>query len=74
MEAWESFPSELIRLETDRGIMKPLNADILKGVVHYVMEDKSAEARYTISIDHVKQYISLNKKGKLVKTGRIQAN
>lgn len=74
LEAWESFPAELINLETDRGIMKPLNADVLKGVVQYGLEDSKTDIRYTISIDHVKQFISLNKKGKVVKTGRLQAN
>ncbi len=74
LEAWETFPAELINLETDRGIMKPLNADVLKGVVQYGFEDAKTNIRYTISIDHVKQYISLNKKGKVVKTGRLQSN
>ncbi len=74
LEAWESFPAELINLETDRGIMKPLNADVLKGVVQYALDNNKTDIRYTISIDHVKQYISLNKKGKVVKTGSLQAN
>lgn len=74
LEAWESFPAELINLETDRGIMKPLNADVLKGVVLYGFDDNKTLLRYTISIDHVKEYITLNKKGKVVKTGSLQAN
>lgn len=74
LEAWESFPAELISLETDRGIMKPLNADVLKGVVQYGFEDNKTLLRYTISIDHVKEYISLNKKGKVIKTGNLQVN
>jgi cell fate regulator YaaT (PSP1 superfamily) len=74
LEAWESFPAELISLETDRGIMKPLNADVLKGVVQYGFEDNKTLLRYTISIDHVKEYISLNKKGKVIKTVNLQVN
>ncbi len=74
LEAWDSFPSELINIESDRGILKPINADVLKGMVNYSLEDSRNEIRYTISIDQVKQYISINKKGKLVETARIKAN
>jgi len=71
LEAWESFPAELINLETDKGILKPQNADVLKGEVQYAFDNEKIDIRYNISIDQVKKYISLNKKGKLVETGRI---
>jgi len=74
LEAWESFPAELINLETDKGILKPQNADVLKGEVHYALDNDKVDIRYNISIDQVKQYISMNKKGKLVKTGSIPAD
>ncbi|MCA1747826.1 MAG: hypothetical protein LC655_09025, partial [Bacteroidales bacterium] len=72
LEAWESFPAELINLETDRGILKPLNADVLKGEVQYSFDEPKLNTRYIISIDRVKEYITLNKKGKLVQTSRLE--
>ncbi|MEX0986462.1 MAG: regulatory iron-sulfur-containing complex subunit RicT [Bacteroidales bacterium] len=74
LEAWESFPAELINLETDRGILRPLNADVLKGEVQYSFEEPKLTTRYVLSIDQVKEYIMLNKKGKLVETGQIQVS
>jgi len=72
LEAWEAFPAELINIETDRGLLKPLNADVLKGEVQYAFDEPKLSMRYAISIDQVKKYLSLNKKGKLIETGRIQ--
>ncbi len=72
LEAWESFPAELINLETDRGILKPLNADVLKGEVQYSLDEPKLNTRYTITIDRVKDYIALNKKGKLIQSSRLE--
>jgi cell fate regulator YaaT (PSP1 superfamily) len=72
LEAWESFPAELINLETDRGLLKPMNADVLKGEVQYAFDAPILTNRYAISIEQVKKYISLNKEGKLVETSRIE--
>lgn len=72
LEAWESFPAELINLETDRGILKPLNADVLKGEVQYTFDEPKLDTRYIITIDRVKEYITLNKKGKLIQTSRLE--
>ena len=74
LEAWESFPAELIKLETDMGILKPQNADVLRGVVQYSFEDAAKSTRFVIPIEEVKKYISLNKKGKRIDTRRILAN
>ncbi len=72
LEAWESFPAELINLETDRGILRPLNADVLKGEVQYSFDEPKLNTRYIISIDRVKEYISLNKKGTLIQTKQLE--
>jgi len=72
LEAWESFPAEIINLDSDKGVLSPVNADILKGVVHYSLGENGIEGRYTLSIDQVKKFISLNKKGKLVLTNRLE--
>jgi cell fate regulator YaaT (PSP1 superfamily) len=71
LEAWESFPAELIQLDSDRGILMPLHPDVLKGTVHYGLSRKGEQTRYEIPVEQVKLYISLNKKGKKVETGRI---
>jgi len=71
LEAWDAFPSELINLESDKGLLKPLNADVLKGEVQYSYAETENSDRITISIDQVKKFISLNKKGKLVEISRI---
>jgi cell fate regulator YaaT (PSP1 superfamily) len=72
LEAWESFPAQLINLETDRGILKPLNADVLKGEVLYSFEEPMLNTRYIISVDRVKEYITLNKKGTLIQTKQLE--
>jgi len=73
LEAWEQFPAELIKLDTDRGVLMPMQPDVLKGVVYYSFMGKSDKTRYVIPIERVKSYISLNKKGKKVETGRIES-
>jgi len=71
LEAWEQFPADLIRLDSDRGVLKPLYPDLLKGTVHYSLQEASDLTRYEIPVDKVKMYITLNKKGKTVETSRI---
>ncbi len=72
LEAWEAFPAELINIETDRGLLRPLNANVLKGEVQYAFDEPKLNTRYDIPIEQVKKYISQNKKGKLIETSRIQ--
>jgi cell fate regulator YaaT (PSP1 superfamily) len=71
LEAWEKFPPSLIELETDRGILVPLQPDVLKGIVYYSFPDENAHTRFVIPIDKVKEYISQNKRGKRVITANI---
>lgn len=71
LEAWEQFPAELIQLDSDRGLLKPLYPDILKGTVHYSLSEGNDLKRFEIPVDKVKLYISLNKKGKRIATDRI---
>ena len=46
---------------------------MLKGEVQYAFDEPKLSMRYAISIDQVKKYLSLNKKGKLIETGRIES-
>lgn len=71
LEAWEQFPAELIELETDRGSLLPVQPDVLKGVVYYVLSGGNDQSRFEIPIEKVKKYIALNKEGRKVETGRI---
>ena len=71
LEAWEEFPSELIRLDTDRGTLMPLQPDLLKKTVLYGWEEQSDYSRYEIPVEKVKLYISLNKKGKKIELEQI---
>lgn len=74
LEAWEQFPSELIALETDRGILFPVQPDVLKGIVYYTLSGKGNQNRYAIPIKEVKSYIGLNKQGLQVKSAEITSS
>jgi cell fate regulator YaaT (PSP1 superfamily) len=71
LEAWEQFPAELISLESDRGLLTPVQPDVLKGIVYYTLSGAGERSRYAIPIEEVRFYIELNKKGKQIKTGKI---
>jgi cell fate regulator YaaT (PSP1 superfamily) len=71
LEAWEQFPSDLIKLESDRGDLTPLYPDVLRGTVTYGLSEGSELTRFEIPVDKVKLYITLNKKGTRIDTGRI---
>jgi cell fate regulator YaaT (PSP1 superfamily) len=71
LEAWEQFPKNMIELETDKGIMIPIQPDVLKGVVYYTLSGQSDRSRYIIPIDQVKVFISQNKKGEQVRSAGL---
>jgi cell fate regulator YaaT (PSP1 superfamily) len=71
LEAWEQFPAELIRLDSDRGVLVPLQPDVLKGTVHYSLTNGSDLTRYEIPVEQIKLYITLNKKGEKIEIGKI---
>jgi len=71
LEAWEKFPPGLIELETDRGILVPLQPDVLKGIVYYSFSGENEHTRFVIPIEKVKEYISQNKRGKQIITADI---
>jgi cell fate regulator YaaT (PSP1 superfamily) len=48
------------------------NADVLKGEVLYSFEEPILNTRYIISIDRVKEYITLNKKGTLIQAKQLE--
>ena len=74
LEAWEEFPPELISLESDRGILFPVQPDVLKGIVYYTLTGQGDRRRYVIPIEQVKSYISLNKNGEKVKSAALTSS
>ena len=66
LEAWESFPAALISLETDRGIITPVQANVLKKEVTYANDKLMPGVRYTLTIEQVRTYMAMNKKGELL--------
>jgi cell fate regulator YaaT (PSP1 superfamily) len=74
LEAWEQFPAELISLESDRGILFPVQPDVLKGIVYYTLTGQGDRSRYVIPIEQVKSYISLNKNGEKVKSAGLTSS
>jgi cell fate regulator YaaT (PSP1 superfamily) len=74
LEAWEQFPAELISLESDRGILFPVQPDVLKGIVYYTLTGQGDRSRYIIPIDQVKSYITLNKNGEKVKSAGLTSS
>ena len=71
LEAWEHFPAELLELESNRGILKPVQPDVLKGIVYYTLAESHDRTKYIIPIDRVKSIISQNKKGQKVDTREL---
>lgn len=73
LEAWEHFPSELIELDSDRGVLVPLQPDLLKGIVHYTLASGKEPSRFIIPIEQIKVFIEMNKKGKRIQTASIDS-
>lgn len=71
LEAWVSFPPELISLETDKGIITPVQANVLKKEVTYANDNLMPGVRYILTIEQVRTYMAMNKKGKLLKCHQL---
>ncbi len=63
IEARKEFPSELLELETDRGMARPINTDYLKKEIWYALDGKSVNETFRLSLKEVKDIIQKNKKG-----------
>jgi cell fate regulator YaaT (PSP1 superfamily) len=63
MEAREDIPKLLLELETIDGLAYHHKTDILKRVMYYSFDKSSPENLIPVSVDRVKEVISLNKKG-----------
>ena len=66
IEAKQDFPKELLALETKFGVANPIKIDILKKLVWYNLKIGSLENHIAVHIDKVKEYMMLNKKGKIL--------
>jgi cell fate regulator YaaT (PSP1 superfamily) len=64
LEAKADFPTELLELETKKGIAFPAKIDILKKTVWYTFKTGAAiETPIEVPLDRVKEIINLNKRG-----------
>ncbi len=64
LESKADFPTELLELETKKGIAYPGKIDILQKTVWYSFKQNSAiESPVEISLERVKEIINLNKRG-----------
>lgn len=63
MEARQEFPEELMYLETEKGIAKPLKTDYLKKEIWFTIEGNITMAAFPLSVKEVKDIIQKNKRG-----------
>lgn len=63
IEARADFPKEILELETKQGIAYPFKIDILAKEVWYQYQTKLPSEIHKVSIEKVKEYIQLNKRG-----------
>lgn len=63
LEAQEDFPTELLDLETDKGIARHLKTEILSKKIWYSIESSSESKPVLLDLDDVKEIIQLNKRG-----------
>lgn len=63
IESRSGFPKEILELETKNGIAYPVKIDILAKEVWYQYHTKIPSDMHKVSIDKVKDYIQMNKKG-----------
>lgn len=63
MEARQEFPEELMYLDTEKGIAKPLKTDYLKKEIWFSIEGNITTAAFSLSVKEVKDIIQQNKRG-----------
>ena len=63
LEAQEDFPTELLALETEKGIARHFKTEILNKKIWYTMEEAYGTKPLVLDLDDVKKIIQLNKRG-----------
>ena len=63
LEAQEDFPTELLTLETEKGLAKHFKTEILNKKIWYTIEENSGNKPFVIALEDVKKIIQLNKRG-----------
>ncbi len=63
VEAGKEFPSELLFLETSKGIMKPIKTDYFAKTVWFIFENELQATPIKLSLDRIKKVIQQNKRG-----------
>jgi len=65
VEAYKTFPSNELKLKTDKGLALHQKTDIFKGLMWYAYADPLLSGTHVpLKVDRVKEIIALNKKGK----------
>ncbi len=67
LDAREDFPTQLIELETEDGIVYPVKIDVLKKLVWYSKDKSLTGETVAVSVDRIKEVINLNKRGVKIK-------
>ena len=63
LEAQEDFPTELLTLETDKGLAKHFKTEILHKKIWYTIEESYGAKPIVIGLKEVKEIIQQNKRG-----------
>lgn len=66
IDAQKLFPPTNVPIETEKGNYNYLKADIFKGIFYYVKEGNQPGGMVAVSVDSVKQILSLNRSGKKI--------
>ncbi|MGV8139093.1 MAG: stage 0 sporulation family protein [Mangrovibacterium sp.] len=63
LEAQEDFPTELLMLETEKGLARHFKTEILNKKIWYIVENAYASKPVALDLEDVKKIIQLNKRG-----------
>ncbi len=63
LEAQEDFPSELLHLETKKGIAYHCKTDVLQKMLWYTFDAENKTNLIAVPLERVKEIINLNKRG-----------
>ncbi len=73
LEAQDDFPTELLDLETEKGIARVLKTDILQKKVWYMYVDQPAAGSFVLDLSDVKRVINRNKRGEKPSIEKLSA-
>jgi cell fate regulator YaaT (PSP1 superfamily) len=63
LEAQEDFPTELLMLETEKGLARHFKTEILNKKIWYIVENAYGSKPVALDLEDVKKIIQLNKRG-----------